>query len=101
HCPLMSAADTSIMRWAAQHLCRVFAGNFVQPDFQDALSMRIPPVDAVQRWVASCAYGIERLFVEVRRRVRAKYAFTTRDSCERILYSVFHRLNQHRTQNPL
>src|SRR6185503_12640661 len=36
---------------------------------------------------------IERLFVEVRRRIRTMCAFTTRSSCERILYSVFKRTN--------
>lgn len=44
---------------------------------------------------------IERLFVEVRRRIRTMCAFTTRDSCERILYSVFHRMNQQWSQHPL
>jgi len=32
---------------------------------------------------------IERLFVEVRRRIGKMCAFTTKNSCERILYSVF------------
>jgi putative transposase len=32
---------------------------------------------------------IERLFVEVRRRIRTMCAFTTRTSCERILFAVF------------
>lgn len=44
---------------------------------------------------------IERLFVEVRRRIRTMCAFTTRSSCERILYSVFERMNNHWTQHPL
>lgn len=44
---------------------------------------------------------IERLFVEVRRRIRTMCAFTTRSSCERILYSVFERMNQHWTRHPL
>jgi putative transposase len=44
---------------------------------------------------------IERLFVEVRRRIRTMCAFTTRDSCERILYSVFDRMNQHWSRHPL
>lgn len=38
---------------------------------------------------------IERLFVEVRRRIRTICAFTTRSSCERILFSVFDRMNTH------
>jgi transposase-like protein len=44
---------------------------------------------------------IERLFVEVRRRVRTMCALTTRDSCERILFSVFDRMNQQWTRHPL
>ena len=37
--------------------------------------------------------SIERLFVEVRRRIRTMCSFTTPSSCERILYSVFNRMN--------
>ena len=44
---------------------------------------------------------IERLFVEVRRRIRTMCAFTTRNSCERILFSVFDRMNQQWTRHPL
>jgi putative transposase len=44
---------------------------------------------------------IERLFVEVRRRIRTMCAFTTRSSCERILYSVFDRTNKHWSRHPL
>jgi len=44
---------------------------------------------------------IERLFVEVRRRIRTMCAFTTRGSCERILYSVFARMNNHWDSHPL
>jgi transposase-like protein len=44
---------------------------------------------------------IERLFVEVRRRIRTMCAFTTRDSCERILFSVFDRMNTHWSRHPL
>jgi putative transposase len=44
---------------------------------------------------------IERLFVEVRRRIRTMCAFTTRSSCERILYSVFERMNHHWSRHPL
>jgi putative transposase len=36
---------------------------------------------------------IERAFVEVRRRIRTMCSFTTQSSCERILYSVFERMN--------
>ena len=44
---------------------------------------------------------IERLFVEVRRRIRTMCAFTTHGSCERILYSVFERMNYHWSRHPL
>ena len=44
---------------------------------------------------------IERLFVEVRRRIRKMCAFTTRSSCERILYAVFKRMNDYWTLHPL
>ena len=44
---------------------------------------------------------IERLFVEVRRRIRTMCAFTTRGSCERILFSVFDRMNTQWSCHPL
>ena len=44
---------------------------------------------------------IERLFVEVRRRIRTMCAFTTHDSCQRILFSVFGRMNTHWSRHPL
>lgn len=45
--------------------------------------------------------AIERLFVEVRRRIRTMCAFTTRSSCERILFSVFDRMNRYWDAHPL
>lgn len=45
--------------------------------------------------------AIERLFVEVRRRIRTMCAFTTRSSCERILFSVFDRMNLYWETRPL
>jgi transposase-like protein len=45
--------------------------------------------------------AIERLFVEVRRRIRTMCAFTTRSSCERILFSVFDRMNNYWDARPL
>jgi putative transposase len=44
---------------------------------------------------------IERLFVEVRRRIRTMCAFTTRQSSERILFSVFNRMNEYWEKRPL
>ena len=43
---------------------------------------------------------IERLFVEVRRRIRTMCAFTTPGSCERILFSVFDRMNTYWRKHP-
>ena len=37
---------------------------------------------------------IERLFVEVRRRIRTMCSFVNASSCDRILYSVFNRMNK-------
>lgn len=54
------------------------------------------------RWKAlRTTNAIERLFVEVRRRIRTMCAFTTRDSCERILFSVFDRMNNYWRKHPL
>ena len=44
---------------------------------------------------------IERLFVEVQRSIRTMCAFTTRNSYERILYSVFDRMNPYWSLKPL
>ena len=47
-----------------------------------------------KRWVKVRTTNIiERAFVEVRRRIRTMCSFTTQSSCERILYSVFQRMN--------
>lgn len=43
---------------------------------------------------------IERFFVEVRRLIRKMCAFTTRSSCEQILYSVFERANRQYALRP-
>lgn len=59
---------------------------------------RLPPA---QRRRLRTTNVIERLFVEVRRRIRTMCAFTTRDSCERILFSVFYRMNQYWAKHPL
>jgi transposase-like protein len=71
----------------------------VEQDLEELLAFYdCPPV----HWkMVRSTNVIERLFVELRRRIRTMCAFTTRDSCERILFSVFHRMNQHWTQHPL
>ncbi len=45
--------------------------------------------------------SIERLFVEVRRRIRTLCAFAAPSRCERILFGVFARMNAHRSREPL
>lgn len=48
-----------------------------------------------KRWIkVRTTNVIERSFVEVRRRIRTMCSFTTQSSCERILYSVFDRMNR-------
>ena len=55
----------------------------LEADLEELFSIfRLPPA---QRRRLRTTNVIERLFVEVRRRVRTMCAFTTRDSCERIL----------------
>jgi transposase-like protein len=56
------------------------------------LIFRLPPA---QRRRLRTTNLIERVFVEVRRPIHTMCAFTYRDSCERILYSVFYRMNQY------
>ena len=71
----------------------------LEADLEELFSIfRLPPV---QRRRLRTTNVIERLFVEVRRRIRTMCAFTTRSSCERILFSVFNRMNDHWTHHPL
>ena len=75
------------------------AVHCLEADLEELFSIfRLPPA---QRRRLRTTNVIERLFVEVRRRVRTMGAFTTRDSCERILYSVFYRMNQYWAKHPL
>ena len=75
------------------------AVHCLEADLEELFSIfRLPPV---QRRRLRTTNVIERLFVEVRRRIRTMCAFTTRDSCERILYSVFYRMNQYWAKHPL
>jgi transposase-like protein len=71
----------------------------VEQDLEELLAFYDCP--AAHRKLVRSTNVIERLFVEVRRRIRTMCAFTTRDSCERILFSVFYRMNQHWTRHPL
>ncbi len=71
----------------------------VEEDLEELLAFYRCPSE--HRKAVRTTNAIERLFVEVRRRIRTMCAFTTRDSCERILYSVFHRMNQYWSQHPL
>jgi transposase-like protein len=71
----------------------------VEQDLEELLAFYDCPI-AHWKMVRS-TNAIERLFVEVRRRIRTMCAFTTRDSCERILFSVFQRMNQNWSRHPL
>jgi hypothetical protein len=80
--------------------CRLMQTNFyIVQDLEALLAFfDCPKAHWKGLWTTNI---IERLFVEVRRRIRTMCAFTTRDSCERILFSVFDRMNQHWTRHPL
>ena len=55
-----------------------------------------------KRWIKVRTTNIiERAFVEVRRRIRTMCSFATSSSCERILYSVFDRMNSNWQKRPL
>jgi len=71
----------------------------LQGDLEELFSIFRLPLS--QRRRLRTTNVIERLFVEVRRRIRTMCAFTTRDSCERILFSVFYRMNQYWDKHPL
>jgi putative transposase len=63
------------------------AVHCLETDLEELFSIfRLPPA---QHRRLRTTNVIERLFVEVRRRIRTMCAFTTRDSCERILFSLF------------
>jgi putative transposase len=75
------------------------AVHCLEADLEELFSIfRLAPA---QRRRLRTTNVIERLFVEVRRRIRTMCAFTTRDSCERILFSVFYRMNQYWAKHPL
>jgi putative transposase len=75
------------------------AVHCLEADLEELFSIfQLPPA---QRRRLRTTNVIERLFVEVRRRIRTMCAFTTRDSCERILFSVFYRMNQYWDKHPL
>ena len=71
----------------------------LQNDLEELLAFFECPLNHWKR--VRTTNAIERLFVEVRRRIRTMCAFTTRSSCERILYAVFKRMNDHWTLHPL
>lgn len=75
------------------------AVHCLEADLEELFSIFLLP--PAQRRRLRTTNVIERLFVEVRRRIRTMCAFSTRDSCERILYSVFYRMNQYWAKHPL
>jgi len=79
---------------AEAHAARFLAGRgltIVGRNFRT----RMGEIDLVAR------DGATLVFVEVRRRIRTMCAFTTRSSSERILYSVFNRMNTYWINRPL
>ena len=83
-------------RWSA---CAQRAVRCVEEDLEQLLSFYDTPRPHWKRLRTTNV--IERLFVEVRRRIRTMCAFTTPGSCERILFSVFDRMNNHWKKHPL
>lgn len=67
--------------------------------FEDMLSFLDFPEP--QRVKLRTTNVIERCFREVRRRTRPIGCFTNQDSCNRIIYAVFHRLNTNWQERPL
>lgn len=71
----------------------------LEADLEELLAFYDCPTEHHQRLRTTNV--IERLFVEVRRRIRTMCAFSTRGSCERILWSVFDRMNHYWSRKPL
>lgn len=98
--PHSSEALNRFRRWKNRwELEAPKAVGCVEQDLESLLAFYRCPQDHWKR--IRTTNIIERLFVEVRRRIRTMCAFTTRDSCERILYSVFYRMNHHWSKHPL
>jgi transposase-like protein len=71
----------------------------VEEDLEELLAFYCTPAAHWKR--VRSTNIIERLFVEVRRRIRTMCAFTTQSSCQRILFSVFDRMNIYWSSHPL
>jgi putative transposase len=83
-------------RWRSQAERAV---RCVEEDLEELLAFYDSPST---HWKRLCTTNvIERLFVEVRQRIRTMCAFTTPGSCQRILFSVFDRMNTHWSKHPL
>lgn len=83
-------------RWGKEAAAAV---DCLEKDLEALLEFMACPVELRKKLRTTNA--IERLFVEVRRRIRTMCAFTTRSSCERILFSVFDRMNTYWESRPL
>jgi transposase-like protein len=83
-------------RWARSATRAV---RCVEQDLEELLNFHDCPREHWKK--VRTTNDIERLFVEVRRRIRTLCAFTTPGSCERILFSVFDRMNTHWRKHPL
>ncbi len=71
----------------------------LEEDLEELLALLARPTARLRRLRTTNV--TEWLFVEVRRRIRTMCAFTTHDSCQRILFSVFDRMNTYCPQKPL
>jgi putative transposase len=93
-------AITTFRAWKTHWRSRAEAAvRCVEADLEELLAFYDSPHPHWKRLRTTNV--IERLFVEVRRRIRTMCAFTTPGSCERILFSVFDRMNTHWRKHPL
>jgi putative transposase len=98
--PNRKAAMEAFRRWKAKWLKEApEAVRCIEADLEALLEFFDCPRQLWKKLRTTNA--IERLFVEVRRRIRTMCAFTTRSSCERILFSVFDRMNTYWETRPL
>ena len=90
-------AAIAIAIWAATAAADEFRAYWVDT-FHTPLGTHADIDRAIELAAQSHANAI---FVEVRRRIRKMCAFTTRSSCERILFAAFKRMNDQWTLHPL
>jgi putative transposase len=98
--PTAPAAARALHKWAAAwHRTAPQAVASLLRE-SDALFSFYAVPEADWRRVRS-TNGIERVFREIRRRTRPMTCFANNASCERIVYAIFHALNQRQARRPL